>query len=174
MRERWRAIPGEHECYEVSDRGRVRSWLSPGRSNKRRTIPLIRAIQRCKKDGYLYVILVGGGVKPRARKIHLMVLSAFDGPKPNRRAECRHLDGNQLNNARRNLAWGTHRQNFLDQVRHGTDTRAERNGGAKLTNREALLIRASTDLGWQLASLYGVSQATISRVRNLQRYAVAS
>jgi hypothetical protein len=70
-------------------------------------------------------------------------------------------------------AWcnGSHSENVGDQIRHGTDTRGERNGQAKLTREIAESIRASGEQGKDLAKRYGVSQATICRTRKGLRYA---
>lgn len=53
------------------------------------------------------------------RFVHRLVLEAFVGPCPEGQ-QCRHLDGNPLNNQLSNLAWGTPRENHADSVRHGT------------------------------------------------------
>jgi hypothetical protein len=170
-KERWRQIPRVYRGYEVSDRGRVRSWIKPGAGEFFYETPHIMKPHPGKRDGYLGLILVGGGRKPVLHKVHNLVLYAFVGPKPFRKAECRHLDGKVTNNRLTNLVWGTHRQNFEDQVRHGTDTRGERNGGAKLTNRQAEMIRESDLSGEELRKIWKVSAATISRIKTGKRYA---
>jgi hypothetical protein len=102
-----------------------------------------------------------------------MVLEAFVGPRP-RGFETRHLDGDITNNRLGNLKWGTRREQFKDQVLHGTDTRGERNGNAKLKHSDAEEIRrllADGRTGTALAERFGVSQATITRIKKGQRYA---
>lgn len=69
------------------------------------------------KKGYLRVTLpleCGGSVRA---KVHLLVLTAFVGPKPSDEHECRHLDNVKVNNRRGNLAWGTSEQNRQDTRR---------------------------------------------------------
>jgi hypothetical protein len=173
--EEWRRIPGIHDGYEVSNLGRVRSWLLCGHGAvRRRSSPRQRKLVPCVKDGYLAVVLTGDSKKLTLHKVHTLVLLAFVGPKPYPAAECRHLDGDRTNNRSDNLVWGSHKENVEDQARHGTFTTGERNAGAKLTNQQALAIRASRLRGKDLALKYGVSQATISRIKHRVRYACAS
>lgn len=167
--ERWRPIPG-FDGYEASNLGRVRSWRA---RYGRRTRPLIRKLIPNVRTGYLDVML--WGKKPRLRKVSQLILEAFVGLRP-AGYETRHLDGNITNNRLDNLAWGTRRNQFDDQVRHGTDTRGERNGGAKLSHVQVRIIRRMLKAGhvqtW-VAKRFGVSDATVTRIKKGQRYANA-
>lgn len=58
------------------------------------------------------------GLAGRTTRVHVLVLEAFDRPRP-KGAVCRHLDGNPINNHLSNLAWGTHKENTEDRKRHG-------------------------------------------------------
>ena len=102
--------------------------------------------------------------------VHHLVLETFIGPRP-KGQEARHLDGKVENNTLSNLQWSTHAENAADQILHGTDTRGERNGQAKLSFADADFIRSSHEPGNILAHRYGVSEATICRVRKGLRYA---
>ncbi len=66
-------------------------------------------------------VTVGG----RWRFVHTLVATAFHGPRPER-TECRHLNGDMLDNRAENLVWGSHSENMLDAVRHGTHGRARK------------------------------------------------
>lgn len=103
--ETWKPVPGYEGRYEVSDQGRVWSvrlykMLRPGPSNY----------------GHLSVSL---GWPQRTHMVHILVLTAFVGPRP-KGMECRHLDGDPKNNKVENLKWGTRRENILEAVWHGT------------------------------------------------------
>lgn len=105
--------------------------------------------------------------------VHHMVLTAFIGPKPEGK-EARHRDGDPTNNALTNLRWSTHVENEKDKIGHGTHTRGERNGGAKLTQRQADSIRRRIANGEQARSIareMGISEATVSRIKKGLRYA---
>lgn len=171
--ERWRSIPG-FDGYEASDHGRIRSWRPSGPGRGRRKQPLIRKLIPNVRTGYLDVMLSVDG-KFCLRKVSQLVLEAFVGPRPPG-YETRHKDRDITNNRLKNLAWGTRREQFDDQVRHGTDTRGERNGAAKLTNRQAVEIRRrlrAGERGSDLAREFGVRDSTITRIKKGIRYATA-
>jgi len=109
----------------------------------------------------------------KLRQVHVMVLEAFVGPRSEGQ-ETRHLDGDITNNRLTNLVWGTRRDQFADQVLHGTDTRGARNGASKLSNDQVREIRDSLAAGHKgcaLAERFGVGGATITRIKKGQRYA---
>lgn len=115
------------------------------------------------KDGYPSVKLWRKGER-LTEKVHKVVLESFVGPRPDG-MECRHLDGDNTNNALGNLAWGTHDENYQDRLRHGTGQEGEKNPVAKLTNAQAEEMRKLRAAGWKLARLagrFGVSIPTCS------------
>ena len=100
-------VPWSGGRYAVSSRGRVRSGekiLRPGVGT----------------TGYRATRLVGPDGRRRLYKVHRLVLEAFVGPCPEGQ-EARHLDGDRLNNALENLAWGTRSENAQDRTVHGTN-----------------------------------------------------
>lgn len=113
MTERWLPIPGYEGRYDVSDLGRVRSWLQC------RGTPVPRILKaRPGSNGYLSFCLSKFGRQVDER-LHALVLLAFVGPRPEGKQR-RHRDGDQLNNTLANLTYGTKSENELDRVRHGT------------------------------------------------------
>jgi len=117
--ERWLPIPSYEGRYDVSDQGRVRSWL-PWNGT-----PVPRILKACPdKDGYLQVGLTMYGVVDTG-KIHSLVMFAFVGSRPEG-LETRHFDGNHLNNSLENLRYGTSSENSIDTVRHGTNRNARK------------------------------------------------
>jgi hypothetical protein len=106
--ERWRATPG-HPGYAVSDHGRIRSLdrvLSDGREAggaMLRTTP--------DRKGYLRVKLAG-----RWRRVHHLVLEAFDRPRPEGQEGC-HRNGHPDDNHLANLRWDTRGENERDKRR---------------------------------------------------------
>ncbi|AGM13178.1 HNH endonuclease [Mycobacterium phage JPickles] len=91
----------QQDGYAVSDLGRVRGprkVLSPS---------LI--------SGYPAVTVNG-----RKRYVHVLVAEAFLEPHEIG-TEVRHRDGDKTNCAATNLAWGTHSENELDKLVHGTN-----------------------------------------------------
>ncbi len=103
--------------------------------------------------------------------VHTLMLSAFVGPKPPGH-ECRHLNGNRLDNRLDNLAWGTHAENISDSFRHGTNGKGMKSHTPKLTDdevREIRRLRAENVCRRQVAARFGVTMATITRVVNCSR-----
>lgn len=116
----WRPIAGT-PGYEVSSDGQVRSW----KAWRGLPIPHLRKPVPMKRGGYLNVMLRDEHGRPATRKIHVLVAEAFIGPRPIGQ-DIRHLDGNKLNNAAANIAYGTRSENNLDILRHGTHHFASR------------------------------------------------
>ena len=116
--------------------------------------------------------------------VHHLVVDAFYGIKPTREWQTRHLDGNSHNNMLDNLALGTAADNAQDRIRHGTQTRGERNGTAKLTNRKVQWIRdlhaasqaKNSNINFNinnLAEMFDVSRTTVSNIVNGKNWRTA-
>lgn len=127
MGEIWKPVVGFEDWYEVSDRGRVRRVkASRGAVVGRILTPGINDL------GRPIVILQKQGVR-RARKVHLLVLEAFVGPRPVG-MEARHFPNRDpCDNRLSNLSWATRSKNQMDRAEHGTSNRGEAHGVSKLT-----------------------------------------
>lgn len=122
----WKAIPGYEGSYDVSDDGQVRSVekfvrMGRGEGYLRHCRSQIRSLYT-DKAGYARVTLKSCGVA-RNHLVHHLVLEAFVGPRPIGK-ECRHLNGNPVDNRLANLQWGTSSENSFDVVRHGHNRNA--------------------------------------------------
>ena len=73
------------------------------------------------RDGYLYVSIRRNG-KAFTRAVHRLVLLSFVGPCP-KQNEARNLNSNKADNQLSNLAWGTKKENYFDQVSNGESHR---------------------------------------------------
>lgn len=100
--ETWKPVVGCEGFYEVSNEGRVRS--SRGR------------ISGGWMSGKYRMVSLG---KAGPRQVHVLVLEAFVGKRPEGMDGC-HNDGDPGNNRVENLRWGTRSSNILDTVRHRT------------------------------------------------------
>lgn len=102
------------------------------------------------------------------RGVHRLVLMAFVGPCPPGMQACHYPDRSRANNALSNLRWDTPAKNNADKVEQGTHQCGENNGCAKLTREQIREIRVKFASGQffqrQLAEMYGVAQATVSKV----------
>ena len=142
--------------YLVSDKGFVVSL----KYNKRRSLS-----RQIDSLGYYRVIICING-KPRTKRIHTMVLETFVGPRPDE-LECRHLDGNSLNNNLSNLKWGTRKENSEDTQKHNGPRIGSNNPSVKLTDEMVIEIKQLLESGKkqaELAAKYGVTISTISSI----------
>lgn len=113
--EQWRPVVGFEDHYQVSDLGRVRSLhrvivRSNGRKIRLRPHMLTPTPQT---DGRLKVRWTG-----RTFRVHLLVLEAFVGPRPDGHVAC-HSDDVYTNNTLSNLRWDLPAANYEDQKRNG-------------------------------------------------------
>ena len=152
----WASIAHYEGLYQVCSAGSVLSVPRPRTHGG--------LLRQGLSEGYPMVSLSRGGVT-KSYKVHQLVLEAFDGPCPPGH-ECRHLDGNKLNNSwPDNLVWGTPRDNGLDRTEHGT------NPSSRITDEQVLAAFDSWELGEPvpvLAAGLGVTDTAIrSRMQQL-------
>lgn len=94
-------------------------------------------------DGYAYVtVRRPGKVTPGKVRVHVAVLLAWVGPKPEG-MEGRHVNGVLTDNRAANLTWSTHLENVGDQELHGTRRRGSASHLAKLTESDVRAMRAA-------------------------------
>jgi hypothetical protein len=114
-------------------------------------------------DGHYFSITIRIDGKQRRKRIGVIVLETFVGPRPPGLI-CRHKDGDSENNHIGNLEWSTQLQNMRDTYAHGTRIRGEKTGNAKLTEADVRIIRTMTCLA--AAREFGISRAQSSRIIN--------
>lgn len=173
--EKVRRLQWPFDEYYVTSFGRVFS-------TKWNKVRELRATSKTQGN-YLMVNLCVDG-NPHPAYVHHIVVEAFYNIKPTRDWQTRHLDGNSHNNMLDNLAFGTAADNARDRMRHGTTTRGERSGTAKLTDRKVGWIRdlwAATNAGnsninftlGNLAEMFDVSRTTVSNIVNNKNWRIA-
>lgn len=113
--ERWLSIPG-YDNYEVSDRGRVRSWAIPGSRTGRAGKPKI--LKQSTVSGYRRITLCGKSIL-----VHRLVLTVFVGACPDGK-ETLHRNDIETDNRLSNLRWGTHTENIRQCVKNNHHSKA--------------------------------------------------
>jgi len=99
-------------------------------------------LMKCWKTnrGYLLVRLCNRGAKA-IYQVHRLVLLTFVGPCPEGMQARHYPDSRRDNNRLNNLSWATQEVNQGDRLEHGTDSRGEKSGKAKLTNEDVMAVR---------------------------------
>jgi hypothetical protein len=167
--EDWRPVIGWEGLYEVSNLGRVRSldrWVR-AKLNSRKFVPGAVLRGRVQKPTAYVMIRLSDGARRVRRFLHHLVLESFGYSRPDG-APCRHLNGNPGDNRLANLAWGTARENAADRVGHGTASRGEASGMAKLTEADVHEIRRLLRQGLShpdIASRFNVGRTNIENIK---------
>ena len=135
--EEWRPVPG-HPGYEASSLGRVRSvdrWItdSLGRNCFR-----TGAVLHPGRRGKYHRTNLGPA---RCVTVHVIICTVFHGPKPSRKHQVAHKDGNHHNDRADNLRWALPKENRADDIINGTRQRGSRCHQATLTERDIVEIR---------------------------------
>lgn len=115
--EEWRSIPGYETSYEVSSRGRVRSLDRVVTDRRGRRHPKLGRVLTPVTNPVSGKLSVKLG-KSNTKMVHILVLEAFVGPRPNGLCGL-HWDDDPSNNCVDNLRWGTRSANMHDKVRNG-------------------------------------------------------
>lgn len=99
----WRPVPinGYEECYEVSNRGEVRSRKT-GHYRKLK-------LKHNRRSGYMYVNLYNKE-SSITRSVHRLVAMAFL-PNPDDKPEVNHINEDKTDNRVENLEWTTSHEN---------------------------------------------------------------
>lgn len=119
-----------------------------------------------KKNIPYHYIKLGRGRLYRAAPL---ILSIFKGSRPDG-MECRHFDGNSLNDRPDNLLWGTRRENRADSARLGRMIGGETHPMAKLKDSQIDEMRslAGTMTRKQLGKKFGVTDRYVGSVLRYQ------
>lgn len=150
----WLPVPN-HESYQVSNYGRVKSFKGKAKILK----------PSCLPTGYLFVGLHKGG-KQTKLLIHRLVALTFI-PNPDSKPEVNHIDGHPLNCHVSNLEWCTRSENLSHAISTGLIRQGEDHHSAKFTNEQIVYMRDNPDSlsTSQLGRLFDVQPTVISAIQ---------
>ena len=164
-KEIWKDIEGYEGLYQVSNLGRVKSFV--GRCGKKRELLLNGTVN---VYGYRSVALYKNGVA-KIKPVHRLVANAFI-LNPNNKPTVNHIDGDKLNNFVTNLEWATPKEqtehalkNNLIHIQYG-----EKASNAKIKDSDIMQIReeykpySREHSTYALAKKYGVGADAIHRI----------
>lgn len=160
IEEQWCKIPGFDERYEVSNCGRVRSWIN--QAGGLRIEPFCMK-PYLSKTGYHVLHLRTNG-KTIEGKLHRLVMLAFVGPSS---LVVNHKDGNKLNNSLGNLEYVTRQEN----THHAIYTLGVKRGHRpRRTNEEQdgqiRTLVAGGVSQQEIARRFGLSGTLVSKIVN--------
>lgn len=162
MKEIWKDIPDYEGLYQASNLGRIKSLIPWAGTQSRILKPA-----NCDKYGHLGVALTLNK-KHKTFPVHQLVLNTFVGKCP-RGMECRHLDGNRINNKLKNLKWGTHSENMKDRIEHGTYQYGPDNPNVKLNIKQVniikYLIKTRILAQREIAEIFNIHQTTVHYIK---------
>lgn len=116
--ETWKPVVGAEGRYEVSNLGRVKSFIAPGGEK------ILKPGTHPRTGHKLVLLSMSLGVK-RMSYVHRLVLESFVGPCPVGMEAC-HLNDESSDNRLENLRWDTRSANRLDAVRNGIHPHAKK------------------------------------------------
>lgn len=126
--EEWRPVHGWESLYEVSNLGRMRRLERRIVQSNGVVRKWTAALQQpwLNSNGYPTLMLSSVSHEPVRLNnlVHVAVLEAFVGPRPEGMDAC-HWDGDRTNANLTNLRWGTRSENIADMIRHGRSPRTE-------------------------------------------------
>jgi len=161
IKEVWKDTPEYEGLYQASNFGEIKRY----KNQYGKTVN--RILKKCiDQGGYFYVNLSKNN-NPKTFRIHTLILRTFIGFKPVD-MECRHLDGNKLNNNCDNLKYGTYQENLIDKIKHGTVPSGQKHWKAKLKENDILIIRNLIQNKISISDIakkYNVSYYTIRDIK---------
>ena len=155
--EEYRDIPGYEAKYMATSLGRI--YSKARRIGKGSGYVMRGKILKPSKDkdGYLHVALQIGGRKNKTYRVHRLIFNTFSpGVEYPAGFQICHKDGDKENNRENNLYLGNQESNTLDKYKHKS---------TKLSIQQVKEIKKSTDLQRVVAKKYGITQATVSRIK---------
>jgi len=164
----WKDIKGYEGFYQVSNKGNVKRLKGYARLTEKQLKPFL-----CGQGVQYFKVRLYKKGKGKDKSISRLVAENFLN-NPNGYLEVRHLDGNPKNNLLENIAWGTHKMNMHDSIKHGTfsfvDNSGSKNGMSKLKEDDILnirkLFRAGSMSRNELCLKYGIKYGQICSIVN--------
>jgi hypothetical protein len=170
----WRDITDYEGRYQVSSNGHVKSLKRKVQCGKR-IITINEKILKPAHDGYghTFVGLYKDGVN-KLIKVHKLVALAFLPPCPGEYGVLAgqyvidHINEIKDDNRAENLQWllSTENTSKGNRIQKKSSLKGVRHGRSKLTEKQVLEIRKDTRTLQVIGDEYGISIASVSRIRN--------
>jgi hypothetical protein len=169
----WAWVPHYEGRIEVSNRGRVRSWI---KSEKKKIVFLSEPVSKAvfiNNRGYVSVLIGNAKFKDnKTVRVHTWVAKLFV-LNPNNLSDPNHLNGIKVDNGWWNFEWTTHYDNLNHAFKTGLVglCLGENQSQTKLSNKDVLEIFNSSDSTKMLSSMYSISYHTVLDIKRGRTWA---
>ena len=153
----WLPIPGYEGLYEVSSLGRVKSLARKGRHQEK-----MLKLDRSAK--YPTVVLWKNNKKV-TKRVHSIVLLAFEGPRPMGLVSRHFPDQHTSNNYIINLSYSTYKVNQADRIANETYHVGKKLSWTKLTEEQVCQIFHATGKKTEIAKRFNISLRQVWRIK---------
>lgn len=156
-KEIWKDIEGYEEYYQVSNFGRVKSFIGwNGHRYIKREQLLNPYKQQSGRNYYRSVVKLKKNKKSKDYRVHQLVAKAFID-NPNNYKIINHKDGNPLNNRVENLEWCTQKENVRHAIENELVIRT-----INTIDRETILTMLNNDFTYdEIAEKLGIAKGTV-------------
>ncbi|MCB8965068.1 MAG: HNH endonuclease [Bacteroidales bacterium] len=162
--EEWRVVPDTGNRYEISNYGRVRSYI---------TDPVNGRILKCGSVKGFKVVDFKSGEKSRRVCVHKLVAELWLGRPSEQHKYVTHIDNNLNNNHRSNLKWLTeeemraHYSVYFKEKYNKPDYKRVVST-SKLTEQDIALLKSMLQRGIRqstIAKLFKISEMQVTRIK---------
>lgn len=156
----WKEIEG-HPYYVVSNTGRVKRLAHVAKDARygKRNLPEREMKLIDSSEGYKKA-----RIADKFRFVHVLVLEAFVGPRPEG-MQCCHNNGIPYDNRLINLRWDTPKNNVHDRRFHGTYQYGTKNPNSKYSDEVIKKIKTSPLTAKQCEKEFNVPQSYVYSIR---------
>lgn len=169
MEEQWRKIEFGNGLYEVSNKGRVRSWKKMGVHGGKDKEPHLLSIYK-HRTGYDMVALRDGADTTKHKRVHRLVAKAFI-PNTDNKPHINHKNSIRDDNRVENLEWCTPTENMRHASENGRLNpwcgKGSELGTSKLDEESVSEIKIMLRKGIvarEIAEKFNVSRSTIKEI----------
>lgn len=157
MDEIWKDIQGYEGFYQVSNLGRIKSFVGyNGHIYVDRVMMLNPYKQKAGKNYLRSVVKLKKLGVPKEYKVHQLVAKAFI-PNPQNYKVINHLDGNPLNNIVDNLEWCTQKHNIQHSIDEGRTIRT-----INTIDRDTMVALLNNGYTYdEISEMLGIAKATV-------------
>jgi len=157
----WRPIPGFEGYYEVSNLGQVKSLARKDRLGRSYPEKMLKLDCSAKYP----MVVVWKNNKKKTKRVHSIVLLAFEGPRPMGLVSRHFPDQRTSNNYIINLSYSTHEINQADRIANETYHVWKKLPWTKLTEEQVSQIFHATGKKTEIAKRFNISLRQVWRIK---------